>query len=148
MIHLRGMAIGSTGRVTLTGYSFNTSSSTNPTYGYIIIDADGNIYTKTNGGAPTQRNTATDWVRPTDRAPGDYEVRYTNPTGDTAYLSATTAVDTWHPLSSGDWNINVYDNIIGIGGKTCTFDIEIRKGSTGAAIASASHTITADYDPL
>jgi len=123
--------------LTLSGHTFAANSTSNPTTGSFIVDNDGNMYTQENASPVIQIDTATDWIRPADRSPGDYEVRYTSVTGDTANLTCTTAVDTWHPLSTN----------LAVGPKSCTFTIEIRKGSTGAALVSGSYTLSADRTP-
>jgi len=138
------MSMGVPVALNLDGHSFAANSTSNPTTGSFIVDNDGNMYTQENASPVIQIDTATDWIRPADRSPGDYEVRYTSVTGDTANLTCTTAVDTWHPLSSGDWTITVSDTNLAVGPKSCTFTIEIRKGSTGSALVSGSYTLSAD----
>lgn len=108
------------------------------------IDDDGKVYKSEDTGTPswTQIDTLTDWIRPVSKAPDDYEVRYTGLTGD-ALTSATAAVDVWHPLSTGDFDLVNSETIIP-GNQSSTFTVEIRKGSSGAALVSASYTLTAD----
>ena len=108
------------------------------------IDNDGNVYKSEDTGTPswTQIDSAADWIRPAADAPDDYEVRYTGLTGD-ALTSGTAAEDTWHALSTGDF-ILVNTTVIVPGTQDSTFTIEIRKGSAGAALVSASYTLTAD----
>jgi hypothetical protein len=116
-------------------------SSPTDAYARLKIDNDGNVYASTDTGSEsyTQIGTTTDWIRPTTRAPGDYEVRFTSATNTPT--SATAAEDTWHALSSGDFV--VYNSVTGTGTKSTTFTIEIRKGSTGAADVSDSFTLNA-----
>lgn len=108
----------------------------------VKVDNDGNVYKSEDTGTPswTQIGTATNWIRPTNRSPGDYEVRYTSLTGD-ALDAATTAENTWHPMSSGDWTLVQTQS--GTGTDSSTFTVEIRKGSSGAAAVSDSFTLTA-----
>lgn len=111
------------------------------------VDNDGNMYSRVNNTVWNQISSTTDWVRPASASPGSYEVRYTNASGDTGFLSATTAEDTWHPMTTGDWIITITDDTpIGATQSSATFDIEIRIGSSGSAAVSASYTLTANRD--
>lgn len=112
----------------------------------IRVDDNGNMHRRSNSGSWVQIETSTGWCRPTTEAPGAYEVRYTNATGDTGDLTATSAEDTWYALSSGDWAIWIDDSTTAPGGNTATFDIEIRNGSSGGADVSAQYTIGADRE--
>ena len=139
------MGKGTHSTLTLTGAVHSVSSGTNPTTASFKWDNDGNVYRKRNADAYIQISTATDWLRPTSGAPDDYEIRFTNLTGDTGAFSINATVDVWQALTT-DLVATVTDTDSGIGGFSCSFDIEIRKGSTGSALASASYTLSADYD--
>lgn len=116
---------------------------------WLKVDNDGKLYEQDNASGYTQIESTTAWIIPNSASPDDYEVRYTNATGDTSDITATTAEDTWYTLSSGDWTIRVTDTTTTFGGKSVTFDLELRKGGSGAADESASYTISADReDPL
>lgn len=105
------------------------------------VDNDGMIYHRSNGGSYIQLDDATgDWIRPIAEAPGTYQVRYTNLTGD-ALSSSTAAEDVWYALSSGDFTLTISSST---GLKTSNFDIEIRRGGSGAALVSASYSIAAN----
>ena len=112
----------------------------------LIIRQDGTVDKRENSVTITQLSAATDWIIPNGEAPDDYEVRYINATGDTADLNATSVEDTWYALSTSDWFIWVIDTTTALGGKSATFTVEIRKGSSGSAITSASYTLSADRD--
>ena len=116
-------------------------SSPTDAYARLKIDDDGNVYKSEDTGSAswTQIGTTADWIRPANRAPGDYEVRFTSATNTPT--SATAVEDTWHALSSGDFI--VYNSVTGTGTKSTTFTIEIRKGSSGAADVSDSFTLNA-----
>ena len=145
MIHLlAAIAASSRGAsVTLSGETYQPTSSNNPTTGRFIVDQDGNMYRQLNSDARVQIDTGPNWIRPNTAAPGTYEGRYTGVTGDTGSLTATTAVNVWHSMATSDWTITVSDSDSGVGGKSCTFTLEIRVGST--TLASASYTLGADY---
>lgn len=130
--------------VTVSGQTIVSEFSPSTCYARVKVDNDGNIYESKDTGTPswTQIDTATDWLRPTTNAPSDYEVRFTGLTGS-ALNSSTAVEDTWWPLSSGDFTlVQVRIAALGTGTTTSTFTIEIRKGSTGGALDSASYTLT------
>ena len=116
------------------------------------FDADGNVYKKLNTGSYNQIDAGSNWIRPTTAAPDDYEIRYTNATGDTGEITATAAEDTWFAFQStspaSDFEISVTDTTILAANKSATFDIEIRKGASGGADESASYTLTADRSDI
>lgn len=132
--------------VTLSGHSNSAGNSGSAATASFKIDNDGFVYEKDNLGAWLKIDSVTDWVRPVESAPGDYECRYTSATGDTGDLTPTTAEDVWHPLATSDWTIIITDDNPLVGGKSATFTLEIRKGSSGGAIASGSYTLTADRE--
>lgn len=107
------------------------------------IDNNGNMYKSQDTGTRNYLlvDSATDWIRPTSFAPGDYEVRFTSATNTPTF--STVAENVWRPLSSGDMIIR--NTITGVGVKTTTFTVQIRKG-TGAVLDSASYTIRAEVE--
>lgn len=133
------------GNVTLSGgtnIAFNFMANAVATF---KVDNDGKMYSRDNGGSYGQIATATDWVRPATEAPGLYEVRYSNATGDTADISATAAEDQWQALSTGDFVINVTDTTPLPALKSASFTLEIRLDG-GPLLDSASYTLTADRE--
>lgn len=134
--------------VTLSGETITATPIGEDAHAYLKIDAgDGKVYAKVNTGAYTQIDSATDWIRPADAAPGDYEFRFTGLTGD-ALAFSTAVEDTWYPLSSGDFILRQTDITTGPGGKSSTFTVEVRKGSSGGAHTSASYTLAADREDV
>lgn len=131
--------------VTLSGGTYNAGNMGADAYSYFIVDQNGNTYKRANNDTPIQVNTTDDWIRPTSEAPGTYQVRVTNVTGDLSFWSSTSAEDAWYTLSTSDWFVWVWDSTIGFGGKSITFDVEIRKG-TGPTLASTSYTLSADRE--
>jgi hypothetical protein len=98
------------GTPTLTNTTIgNTEVDPDNAYAAYKIDQDGKVYqSKTTSSTPNweQINSANDWVRPVSEAPGLWEVRYTNVTGDSPYGTLTTTnEDVWHSLSTSDWEI-------------------------------------------
>ena len=127
--------------LTLSGETIDNSSVSGPLYARLKVDNDGKVYKSTDTGTPSwvQIDTTTDWVRPAASSPGAYEVRFT--ASSTTPTSSTTAEDTWHPMTSGDW---ILYNFAPAGTKASTFTLEIRDGSTGPADVSASYTVRAE----
>lgn len=105
------------------------------------VDNDGNIYQRNNTAAYNQIATSTDWIRPTTSAPGLYEVRFTNKSGDTIFT--TKAEDVWHDISTGDFTWIIQDTTFDDGANTATFTVEIRLDG-GAVLDSAAYTISAN----
>lgn len=131
--------------VTLSGETVDAFSFGSDAKAEIIVDNDGKVYKRTNNGSKVQIDTGTDWIRPVSAAPDDYECRYTGLTGDALDAATSAAQNTWRALTT-DYFFVQTDSTTGAGGKSSTFTIEIRKGSSGSAIASASFTLTADRE--
>ena len=109
-----------------------------------IRDA-GTVTYRENSGSWIGIDTTTDWIRAVAFAPGLYQARYTNPTGDTGNLScAQAAVDTWFALSGGDLIMYLIDDTAGAGTISVTFDLEIRHGGSGGALRTGSYTMRCD----
>lgn len=121
--------------VNLDGESITKIGVGSPQVASLRVDQDGNVYSHAG-----QIDTARDWIRPASAAPGTYEVRFTNHTGD-ALASSTAAEDVWHALSGGDFLLTLQQSG-GVGSKSATFDVQIRIGST--IVASASYTLNAE----
>ena len=111
---------------------------------HLKVDNDGNMYKQINFGGYTQIDSSTDWVRPTTSSPGLYEVRYTGLTGS-AIFTGTTAEDTWHSMSSGDWILRQRQLGGGFDSTSSTFTVEIRLNG-GAVLDSASYTLTCNTE--
>lgn len=110
------------------------------------INQDGLVYEKDNSGSWSQIDATADWVRPTFLAPGDYEARYVNATGDTTDVTASATMNIWYSLSGSDYTISILDTTTGPGGKSVTFDFEIRLD--GDTLASTSYTLSADREDV
>lgn len=109
----------------------------------LAIRDTGNKQWRENGGGWATLDG--DWIRPIAFSPGLYQARYTNATGDTGQLScAQAAEDAWFALSGGDLIMYLIDNTSGAGTVTATFDLELRYGGAGGAMASAEHTMRVD----
>lgn len=80
------------------------------------------------GGATwTQDDAATDWIIPNSAAPGSYEIRCTQNSGDTLDLGSD-ALNTWLALTSTrTWQLT---NSINGTTETANLTIEIRLGTT------------------
>lgn len=135
MLPLAAFFTGGVGKVTLSGEGVTAGPGASPQTATIRIDADGNVYEIVNA-IPTQVDVGTDWIRPASLAPGPYEVRFTNLLG--SITSSTAAEDTWHALSGGDFDVS---KTVNAGEGTATFAIEIRVGSSGGTVASASYSL-------
>lgn len=103
----------------------------------VRIDDNGIMYQIDDQGL-AQIDSSTDWVRPASAAPGPYQCRYTNYTGDP--VQATASVDTWYSLSGGNFQVSVTQ--YGEGFQSATFDLQIRWG-TGSVLASATYHLSA-----
>ena len=137
-------------KVTLSGQTIGAIAiDPDSAWARLKIDNDGNVYESEDSGTPSyvQIDTGTDWLRPADSAPADYEVRYTNLTGEALYaVTGSTAQDAWYALSGGDFILTQACLNVPSSPQSSTFDIEIRKGSSGSALDSASYTLTATVD--
>ena len=134
------LAGASSATVSLSGETI-TDSDLHPgtVTAYVIINSDGTI-DKTEDITTSQIDNATDWIIPNSAGGGGYEVRYTGHSGD-ALTAEAASENTWIALSSDrTYGIQHSQNA----DKTATFTIEIRRGSTGGAIASASYTTAAN----
>jgi len=95
---------------------------------------------KVVNGVSEQVDAATDWIIPNSKAPGNYQIRYTNHSG-TPLTSAPGNEDEWVALSDGD---AAYRLVQALGGSAAaSFTIEIRRGGSGSAIASGSYSLSA-----
>jgi len=98
----------------------------------IQLESDGDIFALgiINGGDQG------DWITPRSAAGGNYEARWTNTSGT---LSSGTA-GSWQALSSTrTWAVSQS----GVGSKTCTGDLEIRRTADTVVVATKSITLTA-----
>lgn len=130
--------------VTLTGGTFTTDTTTGSNSLMRIKFADtGGVYTQENSDPYGAWQAPTNWVVPNQYAPGAYQIRWTNATGDFADMTTTATEDTWYTLVSGDFILTLTDTIDSAPGLSATFDVEIREG-TGATLASASFTLEAN----
>ena len=132
--------------VTVSGGSFTANNSGAIATMYLKIDNDGKMYKKVNNGNYSQISSSTDWIRPASSAPGAFEVRFTNKSGDTLTVTGATAENTWFTMSTSDFILFVSDNSVNVGGDSATFTIEIRDGSSGSALDTGNYTLTADRE--
>ncbi len=139
-------AIG--GEASKLGLSGETNITTDPGSPYnattsnFRINTDGTIDEGSSidgvGLSYVQVDSATDWIIPNETASSEYEVRVTNVVGD-AFTSSPGADGTWFDLSTArTWTLTHADSS---GTDTVTFDFEIRRGSSGAALVSAEYTL-------
>ena len=132
--------------VLLSGGTYATETNVNPTTASFKFDTDGKVYTRQNADGFVQVSPLTDWIRPASEAPSDYQIRFTSLTGDTGSFTATTATeDAWQALSTQVVFTVDDTTALQTNEKSCTFTVEIRKG-TGPTITSASYTLTTNYD--
>lgn len=105
------------------------------------FDNDGNIYFRNNDqGAFIQMETSAGWLRPTSSAPGLYECRFINKSGDGITTSATE--NTWSDLTA-DYEFYILDTSFDDGAQTATFTVEIRLDG-GSVLESGVYTISAN----
>jgi hypothetical protein len=114
----------------VTDQEFFPSSST----AYIELQNDGDIF---GFGSIQGSGDQGDWITPRSAAGGNYEARWTNTSGT---LSSGTA-GTWEALSTTrQWAVSR----VGVGSKTCTGTLEIRRTAGGAVLDSTNVTLTAE----
>jgi hypothetical protein len=137
---------GQTYTLTLNNTSVVALTGTKVATAKYRISSDGNVYIDEDDGAGwVQINTTTDWVRPATAASDGFEARFTNRVGNGQPGGVTGFIeDTWYSLSS-DFTLSISDAVSGGVEKEATFDVEIRKGSTGNALISAQIYMNADY---
>lgn len=148
LIHHMAAAIGASGgtRLTLSGGSPSEANNAgSDATQELKVDQDGNVYYRDNGGSWVQLSSSTDHTRPTGDSPGTLEVSYTGASGDTGSLSGQTE-DVWTALSSGDWIIMITDSTPTLGGKSATFTLQLRWGSSGDADETGGYTLSADRE--
>ena len=104
----------------------------------IRINTDGTI-DKREGSTYTQIDSGTDWIIPNSAAAANFEFRCTN-SGDTLN-AGSDAVDTWLDLSGGalEWFVSTSVDAVSL-----NLTIEVRRGSSGAAVDSGVYTGTAE----
>ena len=107
----------------------------------IVLRSDGTV-DQIENVTTTQIDTATDWIIPNSAAPDDYEGRYTGLVGDPLDNATSLAEDVWGALSSDIFfeqraDIGTDDDF------SSSITIEVRKGSSGGAIDSATYTLDA-----
>lgn len=127
------------GTVTLSGEAVSSSDPGSAT-ATIRFTAEGTVE-KDENGTTTQVDSGTDWIIPNVAASSEYQIRYTNFTGS-ALLSPPSDEDEWIDLSE-DRNFSLFRFSSNPGTSACSFTIEIRKGSSGAALDSATYTLSA-----
>ncbi len=150
MLHPIGFWVpGEEDVVTVSGGSFSAFNQDADATQEIWFDAnDGNCYESENLGSAVQINSADDWLRPTSSAPGNYETRYTNHTGDSMTVTiggSAASEDTWYNFANGDFLFKITDSSPGFGGNSATFTVEIRLDG-GPPSDSGSYTISADRE--
>jgi len=110
----------------------------------LFWNSDGTIDGRQNSGPLIQLHPSTDWIIPNGAAPDDYEFRYTA-FGGSPLDFASAAEDVWRALSLGNFTMRLGPTV-GVEFLSCGFTGEIRKGSSGGAIASASYILAASED--
>jgi len=143
---------GVTATITLyAGPSVITKESATTANARIIVDQDGYTYYSEDEGSINPLRTrfssewADDWCRPVSEAPGDYEVRWLQVSGETpSSVTGSTPAGTWRALSLSDF---VVTNTANVGNpiQSSTISIEIRRGSTGSALDSGQYLLIASY---
>ena len=131
-------AFGPSARVQVSGQNVNGQVEGAASQAGIRVNSDGTI-DENSDAIYGQIDAATDWIRPQTPAPGDFEARITGFTGDGLEV-ADLAIGTFGVISeSPQWYLET--SIVEV--RTCTFTLEIRKGS-GPVISSASYTLTCE----
>lgn len=130
-----GIIAAAAEKVTLSGESVS-DSAVSAAFASISFQSNGQVH-KTEGVTSTQVDSATDWIIPNAAAPGTYEVRLSGRTGT---APTGPAENTWHALSTTrTWSLTNSSPPSTI---SCSFTIEIRKGST--VLASATYSLSAE----
>jgi len=132
----------SRGTLTLSGGSADSTAS-DPSNAIVrfTFNEDGTV-DRTQEGSTAQVDASTDWVIPNSAAPGDYEIRFTSLSGDSPTVSGGTAENSWWAFTSGNFQLSLIQGTVG--SQACSFTIEIRKGSSGAALVSGSYSLSAE----
>ena len=91
----------------------------------------------------TQIDASTDWIIPNGAAPDDYEVRYVSHTGQALNGSTNLTENNWAALTSNAI-MTLTKALAGAESQSCSFTVEVRKGSSGGALDSASYTLSID----
>ena len=141
------MLIGSHQHTTITLSGATVEGTTSAEHG-IIIRTDGTIDQQANG-TTTQLSPTTDWIIPNSAAATDYEFRVTGVTWDIdPPFSTSPGVDeAWYDLTGGDLSWFVQDlSSTAAGANNVSFTLEVRKGSSGTALASATYNINVDWE--
>lgn len=129
------------GVVTLSGQSvFDIDTGARLYRAALVISNTGIMQEITNGNAASQIDNATDWVIPNSVAPDDYECRFINRTGDSPNGSTNMVENVWIAVTP-DRIIDQQAILAASDSRNTNFDLEIRKGSSGAAIATANYTL-------
>ncbi|MFW6027791.1 MAG: hypothetical protein ACOC91_03190, partial [bacterium] len=123
--------------ITLSGHSVSAVSINESAAAILRIDDNGYMYSKKNNDPYVQIDSETDWIRPTSEAPGLYEVRYTDHSGDP--INGTE--NSWYSLTSG---AEFWINRTSPGKNSATFRLEIRRDG-GPVLASGFYSLSAEY---
>ena len=136
--------------VTLSGATISHSRDvSNPGLAHAGLQVNNPLYsmTKEEGeGNFTSLSPTTNWIRPTSPAPppaSEYEVRVTGVTG--TFTESPGADGTWFSLDVlREWIVQRHTSL-GVGSKTTSFTLEIRKiGSTvPSTMSSSAYSLTA-----
>lgn len=132
----------STGTVTVSGESILASAASGPVNAQLLINTDGTL-DKNDNGTVSQIDAGTDWIIPNSAASSDYEVRFTNLVGTPA--GATTLTENiWAPIDQQHLVGVRRTGAEGTGQNIVTFTLEIRQGSSGAALDTGNFTLQAE----
>lgn len=130
------------GLVTLSGETGISDAGSGPRHAGLRFNTDGTLDKLIGTSTFTQIDAATDWIIPNDQQEAIYEVRYVSFVGDEVFLLDPSGENTWVALSeSRTWRIT---NTTGSTTETASCDFEIRLGSSGSAIATASYAFSAE----
>lgn len=133
------MLLAGSSVVTVSGETISTLSLGASASAGVRFNTDGTVDKLVNG-SPTQIDAATDWVRPTEHAPGSFEIMAHVDAGN---LDAGDAVDTWLALTTPrSWS--VIDATQGVDPETATITVSIRFG--GTVLASGQYSLSANRD--
>lgn len=135
-----------TGVVTVSGEHVDDFGINREGRAVIVFRQDGTV-DKIVNATPTQIDVSTDWIIPNNAAPSNYEIRYTGLTGDPLDASTSAAENIWRQVTLGDYFFeqrapNNLDNF------ESTITIEVRKGSSGGALDSATYVIHASRNNI
>lgn len=126
--------------VTLSGESiFDIDAGARLYRASLLINTDGTL-DKRQDTIISQVDASTDWIIPNGSAPGTYQFRFVNRTGDSPNGTTNMTEDVWVAISGGQLVIERQRLLLATENDVTNFDLEVREGA-GSVIDTANFSL-------